>query len=151
MSRLRALLRPIAETPVKAWRSLQRQPSQAPPADATPLRAHVNNYVVQKRRDCSYHCTGCKHSASGRCALDRAFMDGVEDTSDAESWLGAMHTDLVKLNENITILREDMEATRENINPSARLKLVIASVLGGFVGKGALDLAIWLIPKLLGL
>lgn len=152
MARLRdLLLKPIAETPARAWRLLQRHPAEAPDAEATPLRVHVNKYITDKQAHCSHHCTGCKYSAAGGCALDSEFIEGVAETSDAESWLGAMHADLKALNDNITILREDMEATRENVNPSARLKLVIASVIGGFVGKGALDLVLWLIPRLLGL
>lgn len=146
----KAAFRPMKETVAQVLRDVASRVARTPRADevTSPLREELKDRL-QAKQDVGYapHCPCC----DGQRVIDAQVAETVASKEDPAPYLEGIYTGIVTLNEKIPTLITKLETTSEDVSPSARMKVIVVSVFAGFVGKGLLDLAMWLIPKILGI
>lgn len=146
----KALFRPMKETAEREVKAAVDRLIRTPrPEDiASPLREELKGLMGAKQ-DVGYaeHCANCR----GHQTLDQGVAAAVESKEDPTPYLEGIYGGIITLNENIPVLITRLEDTSEKVAPSRVGKYLLGGVISGMIGKGALDLAIWLIPKILGL
>jgi hypothetical protein len=125
----KALFRPMKETAEREVKAAVDRLIRTPrPEDiASPLREELKGLMGAKQ-DVGYaeHCANCR----GHQTLDQGVADAVESKEDPTPRL---------------------EQVESHVSPRSLTRWIIGSAIAGFAGKGLLDLALWLVPKLLGI
>ena len=110
-------------------------------ADFTnPLRAELQTLMQTKAAVCTHHCSGCSHATGNTCAFDSETTKILDSYDDPEPFLVEMIDEMKKTRAENAALRNDLERTRQDVNPMRRMMYIFGAGIAGLTAKAMWDL-----------
>ena len=140
---LKKLFRPLSDGTLHAS-VLRVVRAKAPAPEAgdfvNPLRAELETIMLRKRKVCTHHCAGCTHATGSDCAFDAEIELSLQNYDNPEPFLVEMIDEMKKTRAENTALRNDLAATRQDVNPIRRAMYLLSAGIAGLTAKAIWDL-----------